>query len=123
MAVLAIPTDSPAVLGPPQGQLTRADWETLPDDGSRYEIIEGVLYMSTAPSSFHQWIIWQFARLVGVPAQEQGLAYPYFAPIGVFMPGCDPVQPDFLVILRKNASIIPDRRIFGVMTSDLKWIN
>ncbi len=32
----------------------RARWETLPDDGNRYEVIGGVLYMSTAPSFFHQ---------------------------------------------------------------------
>ena len=31
----------------------------LPDDGNRYEVIDGVLYMSTAPSSFHQWIVYQ----------------------------------------------------------------
>jgi hypothetical protein len=29
---------------------TRRDWEALPDDGKRYEIIDGVLYVSTAPS-------------------------------------------------------------------------
>jgi len=27
----------------------RARWETLPDAGNRYEVIGGVLYMSTAP--------------------------------------------------------------------------
>ena len=24
-------------------------WETLPDDGNRYEVIDGVLYMATCP--------------------------------------------------------------------------
>ncbi|MEN9934268.1 MAG: hypothetical protein RLZZ387_847 [Chloroflexota bacterium] len=32
-------------------------WSRLPDDGNRYEVIDGVLYMTTAPSFFHQWII------------------------------------------------------------------
>ena len=53
MTALVLPTDAPAVPGPPQGQWTYVDWETLPDDGNRYEIIDGVLYMTTAPSSFH----------------------------------------------------------------------
>jgi hypothetical protein len=57
MTALVLPTDAPAVPGPPQGQWTYADWEELPDDGNRYEIIDGVLYMTTAPSSFHQWIV------------------------------------------------------------------
>ena len=42
----------------------RAKWELLPDDGNRYEIIDGVLYMTTAPSYFHQWIIRQIARML-----------------------------------------------------------
>jgi hypothetical protein len=44
MTTLVIPTDAPAVVGPSQGRWTYADWEGLPDDGNRYEIIDGVLY-------------------------------------------------------------------------------
>jgi hypothetical protein len=44
MTTLVIPTEAPAVPGPPQGQWTYADWEDLPDDGNRYEIIDGVVY-------------------------------------------------------------------------------
>lgn len=40
----------------------RTRWAELPDDGNRYEVIGGVLYMSTAPTFFHQWIIRQIAR-------------------------------------------------------------
>ena len=34
---------------PPQGQWTYDDYLRLPDDGRRYEIIKGVLYMANAP--------------------------------------------------------------------------
>ena len=37
-----------------------------------------------------------------------------WSPIGVFMPQCDPVQPDLLVIPTNNLDIIHDRRIDGV---------
>jgi len=96
MVTLAIPTDAdaPAVYGPLQGQWTYADWERLPDDNNQYEIIDGVLYMSTAPSYFHQYIILNLVQYVG-------------------MPGCDPVQPDFLIVLSSRASIIHDRRVWG----------
>ncbi len=116
MVTLAIPTDAdaPAVYGPLQGQWTYADWERLPDDGNRYEIIDGVIYMTTAPSTFHQWIALQLVRRVAIPAEDQGLAYSFFAPIGVLMPGCDPVQPDFVVVLSSKAAIIRDRRVRGV---------
>ena len=89
-------------------------WEQLPDDGNRYEIIDGVLFMTTSPSSFHQWIIRMLDRHFGTPAEQRGELYVYTAPIGLLMPGCDPVQPDFLLVRRENAGIIADRRIRGV---------
>jgi Uma2 family endonuclease len=92
-----------------------ARWEQeLPDDGNRYEIIDGVLYMTTAPSNFHQWIIRRIDRFIGMPLEDQGLAYAFTAPIGLLMPGCDPVQPDFVLVRRENAGIIANRRIRGV---------
>jgi Uma2 family endonuclease len=105
---------SRSVRGPAQGSWTYADWEKLPDDGNRYEIIEGALYMTTAPSSFHQYIIKQLYRRYGSQAEDADLAIIYLAPIGVFMPGCDPVQPDFVLILKENMDILHDRRIYGV---------
>ena len=49
-----------------------------------------------------------------MPAEDQNLAYSFAAPIGLLMPGCDPVQPDYVVILKSNAAIIADRRLRGV---------
>src|ERR671935_629902 len=114
MTALVLSTDAPAVPGPPQGQWTYANWEGLPDDGNRYEIIAGVLYMTTAPSSFHQWIVNRLVRYIAIPAEDQRVAFAFTAPIGVIMPGCDPVQPDFVVVLASRTSIIRDRRIRGV---------
>ncbi len=114
MVSLIVPTDAPIIPGPPQGRWTYADWESLPDDGNRYEIIDGVLYMTTAPSYFHQWIIRRLDHFVGVPAEQQGLGYAATAPIGVIMPGCDPVQPDFVLVLAHHKEIIRERRIMGV---------
>lgn len=114
MVALVISTDAPAVPGPPQGHWTFADWEGLPDHAERYEVIDGVLYMTTAPSSFHQWIVASLWQYLGTPARAQGLAYVFDAPIGVIMPGCDPVQPDYVVVLTSRSSILHDRRIRGV---------
>ncbi|MCU0494210.1 MAG: Uma2 family endonuclease [Chloroflexaceae bacterium] len=115
MLSLALPTEyALLVSGPPQGQWHYPDWERLPDDGNRYEIIDGVLYMTTAPSNFHQWIIQGLHEFIGIPMRRQGLGYAFFAPIGVLMPGCDPVQPDYVVVTQARAAIIRDRRIMGV---------
>lgn len=114
MTSLVIETDAPIVAGPPQGHWTYADWEALPNDDNRYEIIDGVLYMTTAPSIFHQWVAQRFLRFLGFPAEDQGLGYAFIAPIGLIMPGCAPVQPDFVFVLKQNAMILHDRRIWGV---------
>lgn len=43
--------------------LTIADLEALPDDGNRYELVEGELFVSRAPSLSHQRIL---TNLVGL---------------------------------------------------------
>jgi Uma2 family endonuclease len=96
------------------GDWDYARWETLGDDGNRYEVIDGVLYRTTAPSNFHQWIVGRLMRHVGIPFEDQGHGYSFGSPIGLIMPGCDPVQPDFLLVRREDAGIISDRRIRGV---------
>jgi hypothetical protein len=35
-------------------QLTVADLEGMPEDGNRYEVVDGELYVSTAPRFPHQ---------------------------------------------------------------------
>ena len=92
----------------------RARWEQLPNDGNRYEVIDGVLYMTTAPSFFHQWIIRQIFLELYPQIDQTGVGLTIWSPIGVFMPQCDPVQPDLLVIPTNNLDIIHDRRIDGV---------
>jgi Uma2 family endonuclease len=37
-------------------RLTNADLEAMPDDGNRYEVIDGELYVSSAPGFTHQSI-------------------------------------------------------------------
>jgi Uma2 family endonuclease len=118
MSVETITTVSPilldhAVVGPPQGSWTSEHWERLPDDGNRYELIEGSLYMTTAPSFFHQWIIARLIRQLGVPAQDSGLGIWATAPIGVIFARRSAVQPDFLFIASANLGIIREGRIRG----------
>jgi Uma2 family endonuclease len=45
-------------------QWTVDDLEDLPDDGNRYEIIDGELLVTSAPSLDHQEAVLQFAELL-----------------------------------------------------------
>jgi Uma2 family endonuclease len=114
MRVFPFLTSVNKVKGPPQGQWTYADWEKLPDDGNIYEVLNGRLYVSTSPSLFHQWIVQQLYTMLGAPAIQRKLAFAFVAPIGLIPPGCQPAQPDFVVVLAHHASILSDRRIRGV---------
>jgi len=98
----------------PEADWDRARWETLPADGNRYEVIDGVLYMTTAPSSFHQWIIRQIVRVLFQHIDDAGVGITTWSPIGLFMPGCDPVQPDILVIRTADLDMFQDSRIYGI---------
>lgn len=103
------------VLRSPDASWCYDKWEKLPNDGNRYEVIDGVLYMSTAPSFWHQRTIMFLDRHVGLPLETRGIAVSVAAPIGVIMPGADPVQPDFLLIRTERREIIADDgRIRGV---------
>ena len=99
------------VLHSAEANWDRDRWDELPDDGNRYEIIDGVLYMSTAPSPLHQWISRQTQRLLYSQLDDKGLGITFDAPIGLFMPGCDPVQPDLLVLRPEEQDLILERRI------------
>jgi Uma2 family endonuclease len=109
-----VATETQYTLQSPDASWCAERWEKLPADGNRYEVIGGVLYMSTSPSYFHQWVIEIIHESVGMPLRLQGIAYSARAPIGVFMPGCDPVQPDYLLIRKERAAIIENGRINGV---------
>lgn len=115
---MAITTVSPiladhAVPGPAQGAWTCTDWEQLPADGQRYEVIAGVLFMTTAPSNFHQWIVGVWIEQLGIPAKQRGDGFWFTAPIGVLLSEHDAVQPDFMFIRAERRDIISNRRIRG----------
>jgi len=78
---------------------TYADFLELPNDGCRYEIIEGVLYVSNAPNIDHQFtvveLVYQMKRFV---TQNQ-LGYVLTAPFEIHLSEkTKPVQPDVLFI-------------------------
>ena len=72
---------------PPAGHivLTYEDYCALPDDGKRYEIIEGELYVTPSPSRAHQ----QFAANLLVALKpfvaDRGLGEVFIAPFDVIL--------------------------------------
>lgn len=77
---------------------TRADLEHMPDDGRRYELIDGVLIVSPTPGRVHQRAVGRLYRLLddACPAEFEVL----FAPFAVGLAEDTEMQPDVVVALR-----------------------
>jgi DNA-binding NarL/FixJ family response regulator len=69
----------------------------LPDDGKRYEIIDGALFEMPAPNRDHATAIINLIALLLPTVRALG-GQIFTAPFDVFMPGADPVQPDIMVV-------------------------
>lgn len=84
---------------PRQGEWTYEDYRRLPDDGRRYEIIEGVLYVVNTPSYDHQFTVTKLDRIIGGYVDEHQLGIVLVAPFEIHLPGiAKPVQPDVFFI-------------------------
>lgn len=100
---------------PPQGQWTYDDYARLPDNGMRYEVIEGSLYMSPAPSPKHQEVIVALLKRLLDYLEEQPRGKILVSPIDVILPDlASPVQPDLLFIANERLDIIKEKFIEGV---------
>ncbi len=84
---------------PNQGAWRYEDYERLPDDGKRYEIIKGVLYVANAPSIEHQFTVSEVHFALKLIVREKQLGQVFTAPLEVHLSEISrPVQPDVLFI-------------------------
>jgi Uma2 family endonuclease len=101
---------------PVQGEWTYEDYRRLPDDGRRYEVIHGVLYVNPAPRLLHQYVsselLWRFQSFV----RKRRLGFVLGAPLDLRLPGgvANPVQPDLLFVRREKAPDWKGQSLIGV---------
>lgn len=92
--------------------VTYEAYAEMPDDGLRYEVLDGELeLMSPGPSTVHQVIGSSLHLLV------QSCASEYFiliAPLDVILSRTNVVQPDLIMIHRSRADIVTIRGVEGV---------
>ncbi|MFN0070156.1 MAG: Uma2 family endonuclease [Chloroflexota bacterium] len=92
----------------------RADdiWDTL-DDGNRYEVIDGELYVTPPPVPEHQGAVGALYEYLAPYLRNRGLGKVYVAPIGVVLDGGNGVQPDLVYVSRDRLGLISSRGIEG----------
>lgn len=99
---------------PPQGRWTYQDYKRLPDNGMRYEVIEGELYMTPAPSTKHQRLLLALTIRLSDYLKQTPSGELFFAPVDVRMGGlANPVQPDLLFIAANRLDIVKEDYIDG----------
>jgi Uma2 family endonuclease len=94
-------------------RLTYDDYLTLPNDGKRYQILEGELDVTPAPSTMHQKVSARLEfRLMG-HVEEHNLGLVLHAPVDVLLDEQNVVQPDIVFVSNKRLPIVEDRYIAG----------
>jgi Uma2 family endonuclease len=88
-------------------------WET-PEDGNRYEVIDGELYVTPPPVEQHQNAAGGLYFILRQHIGTHQLGKLYFAPLGVLLPGArSGVQPDLVYVSNDHKDIIVPRGIEG----------
>lgn len=85
--------------------LTYKDYEALPADGRRYELHEGELSVTPAPSPQRQRILGNLNEIVRQHVKARGLGEVFFAPIDCILSETTVVQPDLVYLDTTRLSI------------------
>jgi len=80
---------------------TTADLELMPDDGKRYEIIDGELYVSKQPSWEHQLVCVRIVGALDAWSRETRAGVANAAP-GVIFADDDAVAPDLVWVSKER---------------------
>ena len=94
-------------------KLTVADYEKMPADGFRHEIIEGEEFMTPPPGTDHQTAVVNLTRILGNHVSARKLGRVFVAPTAVVFSKHDAVEPDVFFVSKGRASIIASKDIQG----------
>jgi Uma2 family endonuclease len=96
--------------------LTYRDYAALPDDGRRYEIHDGELSVTPAPSPRHQDVVLNVATVLRAHVAAHGLGKVYVAPIDVILGDTTVVQPDVVYVAADRIALVTARGLEGAPT-------
>jgi Uma2 family endonuclease len=84
-------------------QWTLEDLERLPDDGNKYEVVHGELFVTPAPGQPHEIVSARLTRLLDPYVAEHGLGL-VFRPRAVVRSVDSEVEPDLMIRAQGEAS-------------------
>jgi Uma2 family endonuclease len=96
----------------PALRFTYQDYLLLPEE-RRYEILDGDLFMTPAPTPYHQRISRKLEFLLVEHVEERQLGEVFDAPCDVVLSETDIVQPDIFFIASDRLSIVGEKFVSG----------
>ena len=86
--------------------LTYEDLLQLPNDRYRYEILDGELQVTAAPSTAHQTVVGNLFFLLTGHVRRRRLGQVFTAPLDLFLTDISVVQPDVVFVSETRKAII-----------------
>lgn len=93
-------------------KITHEDYRLIQDD-KRYELIDGELLLTPAPSTRHQEISLEIMLRLALWVKENNLGKVFAAPTDVVLSKFDVVQPDILFVAKEHLGMIREESIHG----------
>lgn len=89
-------------------KLTYQDYVLLPDDGKRYEILDGDLYVTPSPTARHQKVSFNLELGLAQHVRAHKLGEVFHAPLDVILADDSIAQPDILFVSNERLPIVRD---------------
>lgn len=87
-------------------------WDT-PDDGNRYEVIDGELYVAPPSVREHQDASGELFGTIWSYLRDNPIGRIYHAPFGVILTGVNGVQPDLVYVSNERRAVLTHQGISG----------
>ncbi len=96
--------------------LTYQDYLAMPDDGRRYEILDGEVAVTATPATPHQLIVGNLYWVLRGHVEPRRLGQVYLSPLTVVLANTTVVEPDLVYVDNARAGLVTDRGIRGAPT-------
>jgi Uma2 family endonuclease len=96
--------------------LTYDDYMALPNDGKRYEILDGELFVTASPSRNHQRVVLTLAMSLEMHVRSHNLGEVDIAPFDTILSDPNVVQPDIIFVAIDRMSSFSNRGFEGAPT-------
>jgi Uma2 family endonuclease len=97
-----------------ENRVTADDYRSLPENGDRYQLIEGDLHMAPAPNRFHQEIALNIVMIIAKYLETHPIGKIFIAPFDVYLNDGNVFQPDLVYIARENFGVLTEAGVEGV---------